>query len=68
MTGRTANKVDARLSLANTSGRWELSLLGRNLSNKYTMGFANDVNLFPGSHFGISESPRTLILQGTVRY
>jgi outer membrane receptor protein involved in Fe transport len=62
------NKVDTRLTLANASGRWQLSLIGRNLTDKDTIGFSNDVNLFPGSHFGISEAPRTLILQGTLRY
>ncbi len=61
-------KVDARLTLAQQDGRWQVSLMGRNLGNKRTLGFANDINLFAGSYFGMSEAPRSIVLQGTLRY
>jgi len=61
-------KVDARITLANAEGRWQVSLIGRNLGDEITMGFANDINFFSGSHFGITEAPRSMILQGTFRF
>ena len=61
-------KLDARMTLAAMSGRWEVSLVGRNLTDKTTIGFGNDINLFRGSYFGITESPRSLVLQATLRY
>lgn len=61
-------KVDARLTLGDNEGRWELSLIGRNLGDEETIGFANDINFFRGSYFGITEAPRSMILQGTMRF
>ena len=62
------DKVDARLALADTAGQWEVALLGRNLSNEETIGFANDINLFRGSYFGMTESLRSIAVQGTLRF
>lgn len=61
------NKLDARLTLGDADGRWEISLIGRNLTDEDTLGFANDINLFRGSYFGVTEAPRTLLLQGNWR-
>lgn len=61
-------KVDARITLADAEGRWQASLIGRNLGDETTMGFANDINFFRGSYFGITEAPRSIILQGTFRF
>ncbi len=61
-------KVDARITLAEAEGRWQVSLIGRNLGDEETMGFANDINFFSGSYFGITEAPRSAILQGTFRF
>ncbi|MCF7980816.1 MAG: TonB-dependent receptor [Pseudomonadales bacterium] len=61
-------KVDARITLADVEGRWQVSLIGRNLDDETTMGFANDINFFNGSHFGITEAPRSAILQATFRF
>ena len=65
---KSFTKLDARMTLAAMSGRWEVSLVGRNLTDKTTIGFGNDINLFRGSYFGITESPRSLALQATLRY
>lgn len=61
-------KVDARLTLAEAEGRWQVSLIGRNLGDEETVGFANDINFFSGSYFAISEAPRSAILQATFRF
>ena len=61
-------KLDARIALANETRQWEVALIGRNLTDKTTMGFANDITFFAGSHFGMTEPPRSIMLQGTIRY
>jgi iron complex outermembrane receptor protein len=62
------NKFDASLTLAQAGGRWDLSLIGRNLTDQRTLSFSNDINLFPGSYNGMSDAPRSYILQATLRY
>jgi outer membrane receptor protein involved in Fe transport len=61
-------KLDARLALAKETGQWELALIGRNLTNETTVGFANDITFFAGSHYGMTEAPRSVALQGTIRF
>ena len=61
-------KVDARITLADTVGRWQVSVIGRNLGDETTISFANDITLFNGSYFGVTEAPRSIILQGTLRF
>jgi outer membrane receptor protein involved in Fe transport len=61
-------KWDAKVALANSNGRWDISLIGRNLGDKTTISFGNDVNPFRGSYWGMTEPPRTVILQGTLRF
>ena len=60
-------KLDARLALADRDGRWDVALIGRNLTDKTTIGFGNDINFFRGSYFGITELPRSVMIQGTYR-
>lgn len=61
-------KLDARLTLSNTEANWEVSLIGRNLTDEETIGFANDINFFRGSYFGIAEVPRSLLLQFNYKF
>lgn len=66
-------KLNARLSIAGQSERWELALVGKNLTNKKIMTLSGDVPLAGGS-FGapgfsaLFEQPRSLALQATLRY
>jgi len=64
-------KIDARLTLADVDRKWEVSLIGRNLSDETTTNFGNDGLGGPfmaGSYFRMVEAPRSIALQGTLRY
>jgi iron complex outermembrane recepter protein len=54
--------VDASLVLAPAQGKWELALIGKNLTNKQYFDFVNDTPLFPGAHSFIPQVPRSLTL------
>ena len=64
-------KVDARLTLSNPDHNWEISLIGRNLSDRRTRNFSNDAQGGPvllGTHFSMVEPPRSIALQGRFRF
>ena len=61
-------KVDARFTLASVTGKWEVSVLGRNLTDELTAGFANDLPGFDGSYFHMIEAPRTIAVKGVLRF
>lgn len=66
-------KVNLRLSLADIDDTWEISVLGKNLTDKKIVTYANDTPL-AGSlsqsigYYGFIEPPRTLAVQGTYRF
>lgn len=63
------DKWDARLSVGTESGSWEVALIGKNLTDELTQNFSY---LWPGSPppVGVQylNEPRTIALQGTVRF
>ena len=66
-------KFNARLSLAGQSGRWEVALVGKNLTDETIMTLSGDVPL-AGATFGTPgfsaffEQPRSIAVQVTARY
>jgi len=56
-------KLDVRLALHSEENGWEVALLGRNLTDKSTFQWGNDVPLAPGTYFKVAESGRTVALQ-----
>jgi iron complex outermembrane receptor protein len=56
-------KVDMRLGIASESGRWEVALVGRNLTNTLTAGFSSDESGFTGAHWRDVSQPRNFALQ-----
>ena len=57
-------KYDARLAVGREDGRWELALVGRNLTNKVTTSQGFNTPVFGGnSHMALVGSPRTVTLQ-----
>ncbi len=66
-------KVNARIGLGAESGRWEIALLGRNLTDEDVLQFGGDAPL-AGSNFGAQANyafyaqGRTLSVQGTLRF
>lgn len=66
-------KLNARLAIGAESGRWEIALLGRNLTDEEVLQFGGDLPL-AGSSFGVKGNyafyaqGRTLSVQGTLRF
>jgi outer membrane receptor protein involved in Fe transport len=66
-------KINARVALVGNGDQWEVALVGKNLTDKKTVAYANDTPLaytFFGTvaHYGIVEEPRTVAVQGTYRF
>ena len=61
-------KWDARLTLSQADGDWEVSLVGRNLSDKLTSHYGDDVPGQAGSVWRSVDAPRSLALQGVLRF
>lgn len=66
-------KVNARIGLGAESGRWEIAVLGRNLTDEEVLQFGGDVPLASTiagakSNYAFFAQGRTLSVQGTVRF
>lgn len=61
-------KTDARLTLTNAAQTWALSVIGRNLGDKLTTSYGDDVPAQPGTVWRSVDAPRSLALQGTWRF
>ena len=61
-------KFNASVMFAPVSGKWDISVITRNLSDEKTYSYANDVPLFPDSHFGAIEPGRTIALRGRYNF
>jgi hypothetical protein len=56
-------KVDLRIGVAPSGGRWEIALIGKNLTDRKTAGFRQPVTLAPGTVLAQLEPPRSVALQ-----
>ncbi|MEM8548924.1 MAG: TonB-dependent receptor, partial [Pseudomonadota bacterium] len=61
-------KWNARLSLASVDARWELSLVGRNITDETTGSFGDNAFSSPGVYFGNVDTPRQIYLNATWRF
>jgi iron complex outermembrane recepter protein len=66
-------KVNARLALAGAEDRWELALIGRNLTDKTTVSYAGDTplaqRLFQArSYYGFVDPPRSVAIEARVKF
>ena len=61
-------KVDARLTLTNAGNSWELSLIGRNLNDKTTSNYGDDVPGQAGSVWRSMDAPRSFAVQAVARF
>jgi iron complex outermembrane receptor protein len=60
-------EFNARIAVGPADGRWQVSLIGRNLSNTTTVSYATPGSLFAGTGFAAPNLPRTVMLQFTIR-
>ncbi len=61
-------KIDARLSLGSADGRWDISIIGKNLTDELIMSWGSDQPVSPGSYVTLIERPRSIAIQGTYRW
>lgn len=68
-------KVNARIALSGQDNRWELALIGKNLSDEEIVSYANGLPvatvLTQGTgtgYYAFYERPRSIALQGTLRF
>jgi len=66
-------RIDLRLALGPLTGTWEVALVGKNLTDETVSGWLNDLTLSttPGrqnTYSALLEPPRTVALQGRVRF
>lgn len=60
--------VDARLSFGDISGKWDVALLGKNLTDEEVGYNNNDQPLVPGNGFNSLVRLRSIALQGSYRF
>ncbi len=68
-------KVNARIALSDNSDRWELALIGKNLTDQSVVTYANGLpvatTLTAGTtsgYYAFYERPRSIALQGTLKF
>ena len=61
-------KVNLRLTLTDLDDVWEVSLIGKNLTDEMTMSAGLDTPLVAGGYIGYTDAPRTITLQGTYNF
>lgn len=62
-------RLNASVHVAEIDDRWELALIGRNLTDRYYQLVSNDKTFgTPGEYGGFTLRPREIVLQGTVRF
>src|SRR5690606_28716268 len=60
-------KVDLRLGFGPNDGRWEMAVIGKNLTDKSTGSFRNNVPTSPGTTYALSDRPFSLAFQVSIR-
>ncbi len=66
-------KLNLRLAIGANDGRWELAVLGRNLTDEQIVTYANDTPLAfsqfgTPSYYGFLDRPRSIAIQGTFNF
>lgn len=57
-------KVNARISLLDINGTWQVALLGKNLTDKITKSYSTDMTLMPAGFYNVwTEQGRSISLQ-----
>ena len=61
-------KADLRIGFGPADGRWELSVIGKNLTDKQTASFRSGVTASPGSVIAFPDRGRSAALQFTIKH
>ena len=61
-------KIDARIGLADAEDRWEVAVVGKNLTDELTASHAFGTPFIAGSETFVVDLPRVIALQARLRY
>jgi iron complex outermembrane receptor protein len=68
-------KINARIALSGADDRWELALIGKNLTDESIVTYANGLpvasvltNKTSSGYYAFYERPRSVALQGTIKF
>jgi iron complex outermembrane recepter protein len=61
-------KFNMLLSIAPTDGSWDVSLVGKNITDEETLSYVNDAPLLAGTRFGRIDAPRSFTIRGRYRF
>lgn len=61
-------KVNAALIFGPADGTWDISVIGKNLTDEETYSYVNDMPLFNGSRQGRLDAPRSYAVRGRYRF
>jgi outer membrane receptor protein involved in Fe transport len=59
-------KFDATLAIGPADRRWEFAIIGRNLTDRTTASFRSSA-FFPGATYALTDPPRTVAVQFSIR-
>lgn len=68
LTQSAYTKWNARISIADIDDKWEVALVGKNLFDKTTSSFGDNVFQNPGAYFSNVDAPRQVFLNATLRF
>ena len=60
--------VNGRLGLASVDDVWEISLLGKNLTDEVKSDYGAGIPLFTGAYFRSVNAPRTIAIEAVYRF
>jgi iron complex outermembrane receptor protein len=60
--------VNGRVGLAAIDGVWEVSLLGKNLTDEVKSDYGAAIPLFTGAYFRSVNAPRTIAIEAIYRF
>ena len=61
-------KFNAVASFGPIEGTWDVSLIGKNLTDEATLSYSSDTPLFPGAQQGRIDAPRSFTLRARYRF
>ena len=61
------SKVDLRIGFGPADRKWEVALIGKNLTDKITAGFRNAVSSSAGTIYALTDRPRSVALRLSIR-
>ena len=59
-------KIDLRAAIGPDDRRWELALIGKNVTNKVTTSFGNYLPGAPSSTIAVADRPRSIAIQASI--